>query len=278
MTIAPFPTQPTPGQQVSTGLHQVVTLIYPKSGATRGQTTATFTGTPVHTGMYGYSISFIKPGELYANVQNGMFYYPRSATVASLADFITKLAAHLNRNHDIDIVTVTATTLVIRSRWFGQTASFSMNYSGVVANTTATTAALPPRPILSGLMVGVSETPIAGYNERIAKFPDSNTTQYEMGVTLWDHVACKMVAEDQVLNVLINGSVWVRLAGNAPLLPATTSVQVGRGSSNTPGAMGVAGLDLPLPADIATVSFGMNWKFHEAQAQVGDMVRFTIRN
>jgi hypothetical protein len=281
MTINPFPCPATPGQQVSTGIHQVITLLYPKSGATRGQTTSTFTGTPTHQTLYNYSLSYVKANDatpVISNVQSGMFFYTRSSTAASLADFLLKLAAHLNRYHDVDIVTVTATTLVVRSRWFGQTASLTMNQNGVVATVTATTAALPARPIMPGLFVAINETPISGYMERTAKFPDANSLQYEMGITLLDHVPTRMAPEDQVLNVLVSGSVWVRLAGNAPLVPATSNVQIGRGSSNNPGAMGVAGLDVPLAADAMTTSLGMTWKIHEANAQVGDMVRFTIRN
>jgi hypothetical protein len=157
------------------------------------------------------------------STQIGLFTYNRSSATASLADFISKFASHLTRYHDIEVIGTSATTLTIRSGYFGFTPTLTIQTPSI---TTANvqTAATAPSLLFPGDLVLMTPTQL-GFT--VVPFRTANVTATSVyGITLRENGVRANDGRDQVYNILIDGYVASQCGGTGAKTEATTAIGI----------------------------------------------------
>lgn len=257
--LVPSPTNE--GQIANTESYGIRTLIYPKNGSTRGSSISTATGTvPAYGQMFPYQVNMVRAVNQAPNISTGVFAYTRSAAAPSIADFLARFATHLNRYHTELSVGSTATTLNVFMDLHGYTPTVTLNANGLSLVVSSTTAALPPRPIFPGTLVGAASAGIPGYSEQVAALPGSalitNPGNARFGVVIDSptNETRMWSSDDVVLNVMYEGTVWMRLYGTAPIAPATGALELGLLPNANAGRLSVSGLGIP--AEVVAIPIG----------------------
>lgn len=233
------------GQVVTSALSKCRSLVYPKNGSTRGSNLETATGTPVYNTVYPYTLTMIRARDGQQNTQVGQFFFSVAPGAATLAGFLVRLADHLARYHDVQ-VTPAATTLTIQSRFWGFTPVLAMSSGGMSIVVTTQTNALAPAPINPGTVVGAYPGPGP---DRLLALPGSPAFgalvpgNAQFGIVVASMESPSKTTEDQILSVMFEGHIGVRLAGANPLLGSTTSMNLGLVSSVNPGRFSVGPAD-----------------------------------
>jgi hypothetical protein len=170
------------------------------------------------------------------SLQEGQFTYVRSSATASLADFISKFGSYLARYHDVEVTAVTATTLTLRSAFWGFTPNLA--FKNILTAANVQTAATTPSNLYAGDLVIVTQS-MNGY--QLSPFRSANITANSMfGLTLAGMGNKIRDGRDQVYDVLISGFGSALCGGTAAKTAATTSISAFT-DGNRPGMLNFGG-------------------------------------
>lgn len=236
--IRPIPTAYEAGTITRSGNARSFPAVHSKGGATKGSTVATLTGTPAYGLLLQYTIELTNVLNGQVSRQDGLFTYNRSGAAASLADLIVKFASHLARFHDVEAIGATATTLTLRSDYFGFTPNLVIQTASITAANVATPA-LAPAVLVPGDLVVLLPTQM-GFTA--LPFRTANITAGSMyGVTLKGLNTRANDGRDQVYDILTEGYVSCQAGGTTVKSAATTALTVFP-DGNRPGMLGFGGL------------------------------------
>jgi hypothetical protein len=198
----------------------------------------TLTGTPAYGLLVQYQLDLANVLNGQVSTQAGLFTYNRSSATASLADFIAKFASHLARFHDVEATGVTATTLTLRSEYFGFTPSLTIQTPSITAanvQTLATGSMLLTPGDLVCLVPGQ-----LGFT--VAPFRTANITAASLfGITLKGNHSRANDGRDQVYDILTEGYVACQCGGTTAKTAATATLTAFT-DGNRPGMLGFGGL------------------------------------
>lgn len=235
--INPVPQTWEPGQVTRSGGYTAVPAVLSKGGSTRGSSTVTLAGTPTYGLLLQYTLDLTNAINGQVSSQTGLFAYNRSSAAASLADLITKFSAHLARYHDVEITGTSATTITMRSLYWGFTPNLTIQTASITA-TNALTTATAPAGLVPGDLVVLNQT-MMGYT--VQRFQTANITATSLfGITLLQPRPMVNDGRDQVLNVLVDGYVGCQLGGTGAKVASTASL-VAFLDGTRPGQLSVSG-------------------------------------
>lgn len=222
--INPVPQIWQPGSVTRSGGFTAIPAVYSKGGSTRGTSVITLTGVPIYGSLLQYTVELTNAINGQVSSQVGLFLYNRSSSAPSLADFITKFASHLARYHDVEITATSATTITVRSLYWGFTPSLSIQSTGITAANVLTTALPPSAPTPGDLVLLTASN--TGYIASLVRTANMTaTTGY--GVVL-RQATRNLIADgrDVVLNVLVSGFVASECGGTTAKTPSTGTISV----------------------------------------------------
>jgi hypothetical protein len=183
----------------------------------------TFTGTPVYGLLLQYTVDLTNASNGQVSTQVGLFNYSRSSAPASLADLISDFAAHLARYHDVEVIGASATTLTIRSKYFGFTPSLTIQTASITA-ANVQTAATAPGLLVPGDFVVLTPTQL-GFTVAPFRTADVTATSF-YGITLREPMARANDGRDQVYSILTEGYVACQCGGTTAKTAATTAIGI----------------------------------------------------
>ena len=212
-----------------------------RNGATPGSQLVTLGGTAT-LAMQPYSITYTRVLDNYSWTKFGVFTLTRSQLTLPLAT--AALAMFLNQYEDVQAsVAVNGTDLTLRSKDGGLTPQLTLLPAATLTlATSVVTPAVAPRPLLPGTVVGFSIDPASG-EKLIVPVGSADFSALNAGVVIQPLTPInRMRAENVTYDVLVDGTIWMNLVGTAPIVPATSAIQIGHAGSTTPGQIGVTGL------------------------------------
>lgn len=222
--INPVPQTWLPGTPTRSGGYTAIPAVYPKGGATRGQSVVTLTGTPAYGLLLQYTLELTNAINGQVSTQSGLFAYNRSSATASLADLISKFASHLTRYHDVEVTATSATTITMRSLYWGYTPNLAIQTTSITATNALTAAVAPSAPTPGDLILLTASS--TGFTAALARTANFTATS-GYGITL-RQISRNQVADgrDLVLNVLVSGFVAVECGGTTAKTPSTATLSI----------------------------------------------------
>jgi hypothetical protein len=222
-SISPIPGAYEAGTITRSGGYKSFPAVHSKGGSTKGSSVVTLTGAPAYGLLLQYTVELTNVLNGQVSTQIGLFTYNRSSATASLADFISKFASHLTRYHDVEVIGTSATTLTIRSGYFGFTPSLTVQTPSITA-ANVLTAATAPSLLVPGDLVVLTPTPL-GFT--VVPFRTANVTVTSFyGVTLREQGVRANDGRDQVYNILSEGYVASQAGGAGTKTAASATLSV----------------------------------------------------
>jgi hypothetical protein len=222
--INPVPQFWQPGSVTRSGGFTSIPAVYPKGGSTRGSSVVTLSGTPSYGLLLQYTVDLTNVMNGQVSSQVGLFAYNRSSATASLADLIAKFANHLARYHDVEITATSATTLTMRSLYWGFTPSLTTQTTSITAANVLTAATPPSTPVPGDMILLTAAN--TGYVASLVRTANMTaTTGY--GVVL-RRPTRNLIADgrDVVLDVLVSGFAAVECGGTTAKTAATGTLSI----------------------------------------------------
>lgn len=236
--IRPIPCTSEPGAITRSGGYNSFPAVHSKGGSTKGSSVITFAGTPAYGLLLQYSVELTNVLNGLVSLQYGLFTYNRSSATASLADMIGKFASHLVRYHDVEVIGTSATTLGLRSDYFGYTPNLVIQTPSITAANVPTVATAPSL-LVPGDLVVLAPSP-SGFT--VVPFRGTNVTATSFfGITLREKGARANDGRDQVYNILTEGYVASQAGGTTAKTAATAALSVFTDGTR-PGMFGFGGL------------------------------------
>lgn len=211
--IRPTPVTYGAGSITRSGEFTSFSAVHSKGGATKGTSVVTLSGSPTYGLLLQYCVELTNGLNGQVSMQPGLFTYNRSGSAASLADLISKFATHLVRYHDVEVIGTSATTLTLRSDYFGFTPNLVISTASITA-ANVQTAAIVPSVLAPGDLVVLTPN-MSGFT--VSQFRTANITATSLfGIALKEHGVRTNDGRDQVYNILTGGYVASQCGGTSP--------------------------------------------------------------
>jgi hypothetical protein len=183
-----------------------------------------------------YSLELVNGINGQVSLQEGQFTYVRSSVAASVADFISKFASYLARYHDVEATAITATTMTLRSVYWGFTPN--LTFKNILTAANVQTAATVPSNLFAGDLVIVTPS-VNGY--LVTPFRSANITATSMlGLTLAGMENKIRDGRDQVYDILVSGYGSALCGGTVAKTAGTASINAFT-DGNRPGMLNFGG-------------------------------------
>lgn len=237
-SISPIPGTYEAGTITRSGGYKSFPAVHAKGGSTKGSSVVTLTGTPAYGLLLQYSVELTNALNGQVSMQTGLFTYNRSSATASLADLISKFASHLARYHDLEVIGTSATTITLRSEYFGFTPNLTIQTPSITA-ANVQTAATAPSMLVPGDLVVLTPTQL-GFT--VTQYRTSAVTAASFyGITLREPGVRANDGRDQVYNILTEGYVASQ-AGGTTAKTASSNLLYIFGDGSRPGMFSFGGL------------------------------------
>lgn len=248
--ISVLPGDYLPGMVTRSGGYRSISALYSKGGSTKGTSVVTFTGTPTYGSIIQYTVELTNALNGQISTSQGLFSYDRSSTVASLADMLGKFASHLQLYHDLEVFAVTATTLSIRSAFWGFTPLLSIQTPGYTSVNVPTSATAPSLLHPGDLAILVpSATGFSALPFRTANITDNSF----YGVTLNQMGTRRNDGRDQVYDILVEGYVSCQCGGTVAKNAGNSTINIFT-NGNRPGMLSFGGLSNGATASVSAAA------------------------
>jgi len=236
--IRPIPGAYEAGTITRSGGYKSFPAVYSKGGSTKGSSVVTLTGTPAYGLLLQYCVELTNVLNGQVSMQMGLFTYNRSSATASLADLITKFASHLVRYHDVEVIGTSATTITLRSDYFGFTPNLVIQTPSITA-VNVQTVATAPSLLIPGDLVVLTPNQL-GFT--VVPFRTANVTATSFfGIALREQGVRANDGRDQVYNIMTEGYVASQAGGTTAKTAATATLSVFTDGTR-PGMFGFGGL------------------------------------
>lgn len=270
-----IPSQMMPGQIANTEF-QCRPVIHVDAGSTRGQFVFNLAGTP-NLADQPYTLTYTRVADGYSWSVPGMLLLTRRQQ--TLATAAQALIRNLNNYQDVR-ASANGVAITLRSKSNGVSVSFAWNAPATLTvDTPVATAATAPRVYAPGTVVGFSIDPATG-EKTLAPIGSNNFSALNAGVIVRPLVATRNPVDNITYDVMTQGTVWMRLGGNAPLVPATAQMQLGDNRGASEGVLAVGGLTAAtfILVDLTSVT-GNVTRFNplDKNIQPGQMFRMELK-